>query len=140
MATFIHKEVVVSLLKTYINNNAKKNLLGTEPTYLPIDIAKDTRAVWFSKEEIDELFKRNEASDKKIGLRIYFGMHEDSPIQNEAMGEIHKKNIGQNTVVLVCTHDGEDCLSTDASVALSLEEGSLCPPPRPCGSILESEL
>lgn len=140
MGTFIYRDVVVSLVKSYINNNAKKNSTGTEPTYLPIDKEKDTRAVWFSKEEIDELFKRNEAPDKKIGLRIYFGMHEDNPIQNEAMGEIHKKYIGQNTVVLVCTHDDEDCLSTNGSVALSLEEGQICPPPKPCGGILESEL
>ncbi len=140
MGTFIHRDVVVSLVKTYINNNAKKNHTGIEPTYLPIDKENDTRAVWFSKEEIDELFKRNEEAGKTMGLRIYFGMHEDNPIQNEALGDIHREYIGQNTVVLVCTHNGEDCLSTNSSVALSLEEGSLCPPPRPCGSILESEL
>lgn len=140
MGTFINKAAVVSLVKSYITHNAKKNSSAPEPEFKPIDKEKDALAVWFSKEEIDELFKRNEAPDKKLGVRIYFGMHEDTPVQNEAMGNLHKSYIGKNTVVLVCTHDNEDCFSDDPSVALSLDEGHICPPPRPCGGILESEL
>ena len=94
-------------------------------------VMNDTKTIYFSKPNLDELFLDNKGSD---GLLIYLGIHKNTlyPI-----GDPHYEN--KIMVVLVSTTNGIPNLKIDDHVKIAgapgsgMDNGKLCPPNTTCG-------
>jgi hypothetical protein len=130
-ARLVPFKVVVRLVQNFINGTFKSK----EGAVQKVSSQNDAYAVYYSKEDLDKLFASHgyKDGDSGFGLRIYLGLHGTSDEERQAMPDRPEHYIGQHTVALVCTKEGQDLLDDEA--ALALEEGQLCPPPSPCGSI-----
>ena len=131
--------VVNQMVGNFLAHTKRTNPFDAAPhqTAKSLEVTKDGYSIWFSKAEIDALFNDNAPGDPD-GLRIYFAMHGDSPVEQEVYVN-HPTYKGQYTTVLVCTRqDGalhRDLLTTGNFVSvpgyqgMGLDEGTPVPPP-----------
>ena len=143
---FLPKITLLKMLQNFVDKTYKK-INGNSNK---VDKDNDSHAVWYSKKEIDLLFEANANSGdttKELGLRIYFGVHTNSEIENRTMPDRPSKYINQHTGILICTRgvgdsidellEDLDSVSINQSIAVSMtgyEEGQICPPPT-CGKL-----
>lgn len=140
-------EQLKALVKNYYQKMAKKNKGGGN--HEPLDKKKDSRAVWFHKQKLDELFEANGYSNtlpddekKKFGLRLYFGVHDMDTI----LTNIPDVYDNQQMVILYVTkqdgvanndlnQDGDAVEIAGTDVGLGLDHGKLCPPDTGCEDV-----
>lgn len=143
----VTKEQLKKLVGNYYQKMGKKKKGGTK--HDPLDTTKDTRSVWFQKQNLDELFAengyRNDLPDdekKKYGLRIYFGVHDKDTI----LTDIPEGYDNQQMVILYVTKKeslannvaSADVNSLDvpgSDVGMGMNHGKLCPPDSGCGEV-----
>jgi hypothetical protein len=143
VGTEIPRRTIVQMVQNFVNRTFKG--------YRKVTRDNDSHAVYYSKREIDELFRANgydptNHSDD-FGLRIYLGVHGDTQIERTSMPRRPEKYFDQHTVILVCTRDKVDQLDPGHFVSLyqkmspgtGLEEGEICPPPR-CSTAIDDDL
>ena len=158
MAFSISKDLITQLVKNYF---AYTQTTDIETGKLrPLDPQKDTYSIWFSKDDIDQLFAVNNPDGKidssQLGLRVYLGQHWDTPLENSVKEDLAAQGIafdeakfrGQECVILVPTlknseGDNVDLLQANGPlvnvtpVAGNGEDyGGQCPPPAICRGVL----
>ncbi|HET6256213.1 MAG TPA: hypothetical protein VFE32_19200 [Puia sp.] len=104
-----------------------------------LDIKNDSHAVYYTKAEVEQLFKDNLNSD---GLRIYLAVHRNGPNQSRELPHRPPAYLYQHTVILVATKNKVDQLATGNFVVTGntgTEEGELCPPPA-CQGPIDAQL
>lgn len=143
--TSIPFETVLQMVKNFI----KKTHKDKNGAIKKVTKDYDSHAVWYSKKEIDDLFAANTGAE---GLRIYLGVHDNTPTEVQHMPRRKPGYMDQHTVILVCTDkDKRDMLDSYKDNAISawhikdladgsaLEEGEICPPPS-CNGEIDDEL
>lgn len=154
MALAISKDIVTQLVKNFFDYTQKQDL--TTGVFKSLSPTADSYTIWFSKEDIDALFAANNLQPEDgPGLRIYLGLHADSPTE-QAVGAYAATNggisqpftdfIGQHCAILVATKKdasgiNNDLLNNDNNVSIAIqpgmafEFGGICPPPSVCGGV-----
>ncbi|AMR31109.1 hypothetical protein A0256_06560 [Mucilaginibacter sp. PAMC 26640] len=112
----------------------------------PLDKDIDSTSIWFSKENIDQLFADNgyKPGDTDYGLRIYFGVHDKSKLLKDIPEEddnrlmtilVATKGPADKPVDLLKGISADDQLTAGGELSgEGLDSGKICPP-MVCGSI-----
>lgn len=158
MAFSISKDLITQLVKNYF---AYTQTTDIETGMLrPLNPQKDSYTIWFSKDEVDQLFAVNnpdgKIADSQLGLRVYLGQHWNTPLENLVKDELAAQGIafdeakfkGQACVVLVPTlkneaGDNVDLLQANGPLVSAVpvagngeDFGGICPPPPACSGVL----
>jgi len=158
MSFSISKELITQLVENYFAHTQKTDIETGKSR--PLDPQKDTYTIWFSKDEIDQLFAVNNPggniSNSQLGLRVYLGQHWDTPLEKSVKEELEAQGIafdeakfkGQACVVLVPTlknevGDNVDLLQANGPLVSAVpvagngeDFGGICPPPPACSGVL----
>jgi hypothetical protein len=138
LGTAIPRQTIIQMVQNFIDRTFKG------PRKITRDF--DSHAVYYTKNEIDELFNANGYDPTKpdadqFGLRIYLAVHGNTPVERTSMPTRPALYLDQHTVILVTTKNKIDLLAEGAFVSTyqidpgtGFEEGEICPPPR-CGTM-----
>ena len=138
LGTQIPRKTIIQMVQNFVNRTFKG--------YRKVTKDNDSHAVYYSKKEIDELFRVNgynpDSPDaSQFGLRVYLAVHGDTAIESAAMPNRPNRYQDQHTVILVATKNKVDLLAEGNFISsylidpgTGLEEGEICPPPK-CSTI-----
>lgn len=116
------------LKQNYRSKTQKAIMDGEKEMYRQLN-ATDTKTSWFSKKDIEQLFKENLNTDKEQGLLIHIITHDA-----KKYGPLKRDYDNQQTVVLTVSNENEEPMIDDTEnlefkfQAKGGVSDKLCPP------------